>query len=118
MTVNIPANVLIWAVPILIIGFIIGTGILKRFSRTFWLFMLGWSLGVMTLLAIELTFPLESGAVLVYLSARRGLDWLFGARRGDTFTFSLSQPVVVFIVLIGVLIFIASIIDWSPRRKT
>jgi hypothetical protein len=118
MTVNIPKDLLIWAIPILLLGFIIGTGLLKRVKPWFWFFIVGWIVGAVSLALVELSFPLETGYVLARVTLDKWIGNLLGKSPtpDGIVTISLSKPIVI-LVLIVIALVIISVIDWSPKKK-
>ena len=116
MTVNVPADILIWAVPILLMGFIIGTGMLRKFSRTFWFFAFGFAAGLLALVMFEITFATETILVLTSISLNRFFDSLTG-KSGNTITIGTSNPLCVMGLIIIALIIVASVVDWNPKKK-
>jgi len=116
MTVNVPADILIWAVPILLMGFIIGTGMLRKFSRTFWFFAFGFVAGLIALVMFEITFATETILVLTSISLNRFFDSLTG-KSGNMITIGTSNPLCVMGLIVVALIIVASVVDWNPKKK-
>jgi hypothetical protein len=116
MSIDVPSDVLIWAVPILILGFIIGTGFLRKFSRSFWFFAFGFMAGLISMVMLEITFSAETSLIMATVAANRFIGGLFG-RSIDTFTFSTKSPECIFGLVIIALIIIASVVDWNPKKK-
>jgi hypothetical protein len=78
MTINTTTDVLIVIIPVLILGFIIGTGILRKFSRSFWFFVFGCAAGAVTLLLFEVTFATETIMLLTSISLNRFFGSIMG----------------------------------------
>jgi hypothetical protein len=115
MTINVPADILIWSVPILLLGFLIGTGILRKFSRSFWFFASGFVAGLVALILFEITFSAEMAMILTSISLNRFFDSAMG-KSGNTITLGTSNPLCIFGVVVITLIVVASVIDWNPKR--
>jgi len=116
MTINATTNILILAIPILLIGFIIGTGVWRKFTRNFWFFVVGCLAGALTLLAFEINFATETVLVLSSISLNRFFNGIMG-RDPNTITIGTRNPVCIFGLVIIALIVIASAVDWSKKGK-
>jgi hypothetical protein len=116
MTINATTDILILAIPILLIGFIIGTGVWRKFTRNFWFFVLGCAAGALTLLAFEINFSAETIMILASISLNRFFNGIMG-RDPNMVTINLRSPVCIFGLIVIALIVIASAIDWSPRKR-
>ena len=116
MTINATTDILILAIPILLIGFIIGTGVWRKFTRNFWFFVVGCLAGALTLLAFEINFAAETIIVLGSISLNRFFNSIMG-RDPNMITISMRSPMCIFGLVVIALIVIASAVDWSPRKR-
>ncbi len=115
MTIDTTTNVLIVIIPVLILGFLIGTGIWRRFSRSFWFFVFGCAAGMAIMVMLEVTFATETIMLLTSISLNRFFGSLVG-RNPNQISISTSNPLCIFGVVVITLIVVASVIDWNPKR--
>jgi hypothetical protein len=68
-------SVLVWAVPLFLLGALVGSGTLRRWlpSRGCFFLLVGWALGLLTLFAVAVVFPLEFGLVVARFAVPRWL---------------------------------------------
>jgi hypothetical protein len=102
-------SVLIWGVPLVLLGFLFGTGYFKKLIPPSGcvLMVAGWVMGMATMIAIAFLFPVAAGAFLV--DAAIGLWWnqLIGRQPANVIYINPWLLLVGAIVVISAVISIA-----------
>ncbi len=117
MTINLDRNILIWSVPILLLGVAIGARAFKQSIHGPVIMIVGWITGLATLAVLELAFP----DVAIYILGRTAVidtvNKLTGqVNAANTIKLVIEWPVLTLIAIIAVLIMVF-VVDWSPKKK-
>lgn len=111
-------SILIWTVPLVLLGFLFGSGYFRKLIPPSGcvLMLAGWIMGMASMIAVALSFPAEFSVFIARVTLERVLSDMFG-RTGRSFVF--VNPWLLVLGLILVLSVIASIIydkAMRPRR--
>ena len=112
-------SVLIWGVPLVLLGFLFGTGYFKKMIPPSGcvLMVVGWVMGMATMIAIAVSFPVAAGAFL--LDAALGNFWnqLIGRQPMNVIYINPWLLLIGAIVVISAVVSIAYDKAMRPRRE-
>lgn len=105
-------SVLIWGVPLVLLGFLFGTGYFKKLIPPSGcvLMLAGWVMGMATMIAIAFSFPVAFGAFLVDAALGRWWNQLLGRQPSNVI---YINP---WLLLIGVIVVISAIVSIAYDR--
>lgn len=112
-------SVLIWGVPLVLLGFLFGTGYFKKMIPPSGcvLMVTGWVMGMATMIAIALSFPLEFGVFLARSTLERWLGQFTGRQPSNVIYINPWLLLIGAIVVISAVVSIAYDKMTRPRRE-
>jgi len=112
-------SVLIWAVPLILLGFLFGSGYFRKMIPPSGcvLMLAGWAAGMATMIAIALSFPLEFGVFLARSTLERWLGQFTGRQPSNVIYINPWLLLIGAIVVISAVVSIAYDKMTRPRRE-
>lgn len=111
-------SVLIWGVPLVLLGFLFGTGYFKKLIPPSGcvLMLAGWTMGMATMIAIALSFPAEFSAFLFKTALERWWNQWTGHQPSNVIYINPWLLLIGAIVVISAIISIAYDKAMRPRK--
>jgi len=112
-------SVLIWAVPLVLLGFLFGTGYFKKLIPPSGcvLMVTGWVMGMATMIALALSFPFEFGTFLARSALERWFGQWTGRQPSNVIYINPWLLLIFAIVVISAIVSIAYDKAVRPRRE-
>jgi len=102
-------SVLIWGVPLVLLGFLFGTGYFKKLIPPSGcvLMVTGWVMGMATMIAIAVSFPAAAGAFLIDTALGNFWNQLIGRQPSNVIYINPWLLLIFSIVVISAIVSIA-----------
>lgn len=107
-------SVLIWCVPLVLLGFLFGSGYFRKMIPPSGcvLMLAGWAAGMATMLAIAISFPLQFGTFIGTVVLERLFNQMLGRPSGTQIIYYINP----WLLLIGVIVVISVIVSIAYDR--